>query len=179
MRLIAAAVFLAAAPAMAQEVAPNPLNDPVPAGAPSGDYEFVGWCAGALATHMQLYGQVKPELDAIAIRWDTVDEDAQAYAQQQLAGRQAMAEFERAMRAAEAASNSNIAPNGQVAIQSGSAMWSGIRQVSPRDQAYSWLNWELPPRCQAVATRLEQRSTLLGAALNNPTAAAPAPEAGE
>src|SRR4051794_2457832 len=40
-------------------------EDPFPAGAPTDDYGFMGWCYGALAGHMGLYEQVLPEVRRI------------------------------------------------------------------------------------------------------------------
>lgn len=172
-RAIAFAALLAAAPALAQEntivITPTDDEDPnaLPAGAPEGDYEFVGWCVGILSTHMNLYPRLRTELDAISRRWDTVEEDAQIYAQQQAAGQRILADFQRAMRAAEAASPRNIVPVGQDAVQSGQAMWSLLGTVDARNQAYSWMNWALPSRCVTVADALETRSNLNSALLQN------------
>ena len=33
---------------------PEAPKDDLPRGAPRDDYQFIGWCEGALATHMQL-----------------------------------------------------------------------------------------------------------------------------
>jgi len=65
--LFALALLAAEPPSVAPATAaPKPTSEePVPAGAPSDDYGFVNWCAGALTGHMALYQQVKPELDSL------------------------------------------------------------------------------------------------------------------
>jgi len=192
------AAFAMAFPAFAQEVVvTNPRAKPAPAstsataattaskdptadaaivprGAPVDDYEFVGWCSGILTGHMDLFRRVKPELDAISKRWGTLAEDEKDYVEQRAAGQKAQALFAHAMRAAEAASSREIKPRGQAAIASGLAMWSEIDTVDATNQAYSWLNWGLPARCEKVAGQLEARATL---AAVTPTAPAVAPAA--
>ncbi len=42
-------------------------------------------------------------------------------------------------------------------------MWQSINSVDKRDQAYSWLNWGLPARCEKIAASLEQKSILAAA----------------
>lgn len=182
------ALALLSAPAQAQDTpAPPPglspelaatqaaqaeQEDPLPRGAPSDDYEFVGWCSGALSTHMELYTRVRSELEAISIRWNTLEEDNRTYAAQQIAGRSILAGFDRAMRAAEAASTRNLAPDGRRAIQSGVAMWNQLSGIDARNQAYSWMNWELPERCMRIAGQLESRSLANSALLRSSGAAA-------
>ncbi len=173
----AAAAASPAAPASPAPKAPEEPRDDLPRGAPRDDYQFVGWCEGALATHIQLYARVKPELDAISLRWNTVAEDAKDYSDQQVSGRTSMALFQRAMRAAEAASTSNIIPLGQAAVQSGIDMWKDLGKVDARNQAYSWMNWELPDRCERVARDLENRSILMAPLLRNSSTVAVAPKA--
>lgn len=154
--------------------APDPTDDAdiVPKGAPSDDYEFVGWCQGILSGHMELFGRVKPELDAISKRWNTLEQDEKDYVEQRAAGVKAQALFSRAMRVAEQAAPREIKPQGQIAISNGVAMWSQINNVDKQSQAYSWLNWGLPARCETIATQLEKRSTLAAAVMRKPTGAA-------
>lgn len=155
--------------------APDPTDDAdvIPKGAPSDDYEFVAWCSGILSGHMELFGRVKPELDAISKRWNTLEQDEKDYAVQREEGRKAQALFTRAMRAAEAASPREITPRGQAAIAAGVGMWQQINSVDKTNQAYSWLNWGLPARCEKVATDLEQRSILAAAVLRESKGLAP------
>lgn len=168
----AAPVVPAAAPQVARA---DPPEDDTPRGAPKDDYLFVAWCEGVLATHMQLYARVKPELDAISLRWNTVEEDAKNYSEQQIAGREAIARFERAMRAAEAASPRNLIPDGRIAMQMGIDRWAELGTVDARNQAYSWMNWELPDRCSRIATQLEARSQMAAPLFRNNTAAVAPP----
>lgn len=155
--------------------APDPTDDAdvVPKGAPSDDYEFVGWCQGILSGHMELFGRVKPELDVISKRWNTLDQDEKDYVQQRAAGVTAQGLFSRAMRAAESAAPREIRAQGQLAITDGVNMWNQINNVDKQSQAYSWLNWGLPARCERIATQLESRSTLAAAVMRNPTGAVP------
>ncbi len=178
----ASPVVPAAAPAPARTAAPAPqtaTNEPpaddTPRGAPKDDYLFVAWCEGVLATHMQLYARVKPELDAISVRWNTVDEDAKNYSEQQIAGREAIVRFERAMRAAETASPRNLIPDGRIAMQMGIDRWAELGTVDARNQAYSWMNWELPDRCTRIATQLEARSQMAAPLFRTNTAAVAPP----
>lgn len=148
--------------------------DALPKGAPADDYEFVAWCSGILSGHMELFGRVKPELDVISKRWNTLEQDQKDYAQQRQAGLQAQTVFARAMRAAEAASPREINSRGQTAITSGVNMWKDINAIDATNQAYSWLNWGLPARCEKIAASLEQRSTLAAATRRQTGGIAPA-----
>lgn len=156
--------------------APDPTGDAdvLPKGAPSDDYEFVAWCSGILSGHMELFTRVKPELDVISKRWNTLEQDEKDYAIQREAGLKAQAQFTRAMRAAEAASPREITLRGQSALASGVGMWKDINTVDKTNQAYSWLNWGLPARCEKTAASLEQRSTLAAAARRQTGGIAPA-----
>jgi hypothetical protein len=177
---VAALLALTSAPeqqtAPAVNQAPDATADAevLPRGAPSDDYEFVAWCSGILSGHMELFTRVKPELDVISKRWNTLEQDERDYALQREAGLKAQAMFARAMRAAEAASPREITPSGQAAIASGVGMWKDINTVDKTNQAYSWLNWGLPARCEKIAASLEQRSTLAAAARRQPAGLAPA-----
>lgn len=153
--------------------------DPWPAGAPHGDYEFTAWCYGALKQHMELFTTVKPDLDAISKRWKTEAEDAKSYADQQAAGREDVALFTRALQEAEKASSRPINVQGAAAIDQGRKVFAQFNTVEPTWRAYSWMNWELPERCEPTAKALESKSKLLGQALkaNSPTPAKPAPSA--
>jgi len=164
-----------ASPALAQTTAPvavatKPVaetTDDLPPGAPRDDYEFVGWCAGALTGHMALYEQVQPTLKQISKRWKTEEEDERNYAAKQVVGRDLLQQFAEAMKAAERASTSTIAPRGQRAIAQGRDKWAAIATVDENARAYSWLNWGLPERCERVAGQLKSRATLMGAILRD------------
>lgn len=153
--------------------------DDWPAGAPHSDYEFTAWCYGALKQHMELFTGVKPELDAISKRWKTEAEDTKSYADQQAAGREDIALFTRALQEAEKASPRPINVQGAAAIEQGRKVFAQFNTVEPTWRAYSWMNWELPERCEPTAKALENKSRLLGQALkaNSPTPAKPAPSA--
>jgi hypothetical protein len=141
--------------------------DDLPPGAPRDDYEFVGWCAGALTGHMALYEQVQPTLKEISKRWGTEAQDKIDYAAKQVAGRDLLQQFAEAMKAAEHASNEAIASRGVRAIAQGRDKWAAINTVDEDARAYSWLNWGLPERCERVAGQLKSRATLMGAVLRD------------
>lgn len=142
-------------------------KDDLPPGAPSDDYEFVGWCAGALTGHMALYEQVQPTLKQISKRWGTEAADEVDYAAKQVAGRDLLQQFAEAMKAAEQATTQTIAPRGARAIAQGRDKWAAIATVDANARAYSWLNWGLPERCERVAAQLKSRSALMGAVLRD------------
>jgi hypothetical protein len=161
-----------ASPSLSQTAKPAPAaaaeaTDDLPAGAPRDDYEFVGWCAGALTGHMALYEQVQPTLKQISKRWNTEAADEVDYAAKQVAGRDLLQQFAEAMKAAERASNQAIAPRGARAIAQGRDKWAAIATVDENTRAYSWLNWGLPERCERVAGQLKSRATLMGAVLRD------------
>jgi hypothetical protein len=169
-----------AAPALAQTAKPTTVAvaaegadaDDLPPGAPRDDYEFVGWCAGALTGHMALYEQVQPTLKQISKRWGTEAADEKDYAAKQVVGRDLLEQFAEAMKAAERASTQTIAPRGQRAIAMGRDKWAAIATVDENARAYSWLNWGLPERCERVAAQLKTRATLMSAVLRDNSDAA-------
>lgn len=167
-----------AAPALAQPAKPTTVAvaaaadaadaDDLPAGAPRDDYEFVGWCAGALTGHMALYEQVQPTLKQISKRWGTEATDEKDYAAKQVVGRDLLERFAEAMKAAERANaQTALAPRGQRAIAMGRDKWAAIATVDENARAYSWLNWGLPERCERVAAQLKTRATLMSAVLRD------------
>jgi hypothetical protein len=159
----------AARPAPVEQASAGaPKRDPdIPASAPTDDYGFVAWCHGALSGHMELHDKVKPELDKVSPGGDDTEQMA--------AGRDYLALYARALKAAEAASPSNIHARGVDANAAGYRIWSAARAADPRTQMWSYLMWELPPRCEIAAKRLEERSVLFGEALR--TGEAPPPPA--
>lgn len=168
---------LAAQPNGTAANAPEARRDPdIPATAPTDDYGFVAWCHGALSGHMELAEKVKPELDKISPNSGGGD------AEQTKAGREYLELYTRALREAEKASPSNAHARGVAASASGYRIWSAARAADPRTQMWSYLMWELPPRCEIAAKRLEERSTLMAEALRpnsgpvqGPPAVAPGP----
>lgn len=168
-----------AAPAAKAEDKPPVVQaakvDDWPVGAPRGDYEFTAWCYGVLKRHMELYDEVKPELDAISKRWNTVEEDNKSYGEQIAAGRGHLNAFAKAIETAEKASARPINSQGAAAAEQGRRMWNEFKTVEPVWQAYSWMNWALPERCVTTAAALEEKSLLMSPALKaNVKAEAPA-----
>ena len=163
---IATAPGAAPAPASEASAAKPAGRDPeIPASAPTDDYGFVAWCHGALSGHMELYDRVKPELDKVS-----PGQDDSALMK---AGRDYLALYAEALKAAEKASPTNIHNRGVEANAAGYRIWAAARAAEPRTQMWSYLMWELPPRCEVAAKRLEERSTLFAGALK----ASPADEA--
>jgi hypothetical protein len=171
---------LAAGPAFSQELivghtdapaskpaARNPTiadePDPLPPGTPSDDYEFMGWCTGILSGHMDLYTKVKPQLDVISKRWNSVDEDNKQEADQQIEGHKLLARFRGVMAKAEAQKPS-LGPSGQEAIKKGLDNWSKIDSVDKQTQAYSWMNFGLPIQCESKVAALEKTPIVIAKA---------------
>ena len=149
-----------------------PGRDPeIPSSAPTDDYGFVAWCHGALSGHMELNDRVKPELEKVSPGAD----DSKLMA----AGEEYLALYASALKAAEKASPSNIHDRGEQADAAGYRIWAAARAAEPRTQMWSYLMWELPARCEIVAKKLQERSTLFAEALrpdpNAPKAAPPPP----
>lgn len=164
------ATATSARPAPPPAAAPaTPARDAdIPASAPVDDYGFVAWCHGALSGHMELHDRVKPELEKVSPGGDDTDMTN--------AGRDYLTLYAKALKEAEKASASNIHDRGVEADAAGYRIWAAARAAEPRTQMWSYLMWELPPRCEIAAKRLEERSTLLGEALKSDAAPAdPAP----
>ena len=163
----AAAPPIVATPAAAPA---GPPRDPdIPTSAPEDDYGFVAWCHGALSGHMELHDRVKPELDKVSPGHDDID------VEQAKAGMDYLALYAQALKAAEAASPTAIHERGVQADAAGYRIWAAARNADPRTQMWSYLMWELPPRCEIAAKRLVERSSLFAAALK-PDACAGAAE---
>lgn len=164
-----AAMTAAAAitPAAAEE------DGDIPKGAPATDYDFVAWCHGALTGHMALYDLVKPELQSIE-RPEEVAEDEKADADQMKAGREYLALYTRALRAAGKAHPKEMTERREKAEAQGLAIWEPAKAAEPRTRMWSWLLWDLPGRCEVAAKRLETRSGVLGGAFKTSEDAAPA-----
>jgi len=165
-----AASVPAAAPA--GPAAPDqPFRDPdIPSSAPADDYGFVAWCHGALSGHMELHDKVKPELEKVSPGGDDIDLAK--------AGADYLTLYATALKEAERAAPGNIHARGVEADAAGYRIWAAARAAEPRTQMWSYLMWELPPRCEIAAKRLEETSVLLGQALRaDPNAPKPAPAA--
>lgn len=155
------------------------VEDDLPTGAPRDDYEFTAWCYGLVRQHVELYPRVKPELDAISKRLDSAESDAKLWAETLNDHRQAMTVLARAIEAAERASPRPINVVGATARERGRRMWDNMDTIDKSMQAYSWMNFGVPDRCNRVAVALETRSRLFGQALqaNVPAPAAARPAA--
>lgn len=159
------------APAEARPV----YEAPIPPGAPTDDYGLVAWCYGALSGHMAMYDQVKPDLDALSNDPSRAELDSQ----QQAAGREYLALYQRALNTADAASPRSRRSEGERARASGEAIWGPARNaVDPKTRMWSWLMWELPGRCETAANRLQANADLSAPAVARPDAQPAPPPAG-
>jgi hypothetical protein len=131
-----------------------------PAGAPTDDYGFVAWCHGALNGHMELYEQVKPQLAELERSAAEKAHSAQLDKEQMEAGKEYLALYSRALVAAERATPTAIHDRGVQADLQGYRMWAPARNADPKNRMWAWLTWELPGRCETVAKKLEERSSL-------------------
>ena len=165
--------------AVASKAAAPAVEDDLPSGAPKDDYEFTAWCYGLVRQHVELYPMVKPELDAISKRLNSVESDAVLWTETVNDHRKAIAVLARALEAAERASPRPINVVGAAARERGRRMWDNMDSVDKSLQAYSWMNFGVPDRCTRVAVALEARSLLFGQALraNVPAASKAAPAA--
>lgn len=196
--LLFALALFAADPAM--ETSGSTSAAPA-AGEPRNDYELVAWCYGALSAHLSLHDEAMPEVERIEKTFEThpgeAKEELAFYAQQQKEGKKQLALFREAMTAAEKASIKPIQQDGAAAMAQGKAIWAGSAYADKRRLAQEWMSWALPDRCSSTAQSLEQKASVLGAALSynaepeqpaatpaesgpaaEEPAAAPAPEAG-
>lgn len=176
--MTAPALFLALAILASDPSAPaNPNAEPLPAGAPTGEYPLTAWCYGALSEYLEIYDRVKPDLIAIDKMWgSSVKNEASPYAADMAAAHEELKVFAEAVEAAEKASPSPIAPQGVAYIQKGRSIWRPAESKTERELARAWLTWAIPDQCGITARELSSKSALLGKALNyNTDAATPAP----
>ena len=157
-------------------------GEPLPAGAPTNDYELAAWCYGALGEYLDIYDRVKPDLRAIDRMFgSSVKDEAEPYSADMRAARRELKLLAGAVEAAEKASPSPIAPRGAEAIRLGQSVWRPAEGKTRRELARAWLSWGLPDRCDSTARTLAANSALLGKALNYnnaPTSEAPPAGAG-
>lgn len=167
-----------------------------PSGAPKDDFGFVNWCKGALTGHMELYPQIKPELDQVEVekaakedprftpaqlkaarvqRARDAEEEAKGDAAQAAAGRDYLALYDRAIVAAEKAGGDDLRLTADQAQGQGYRVFSAARAAPARTKMWSWLVWELPARCETAAKTLEAQSDLLGAAFTSGASTATTP----
>lgn len=132
-------------------------EDPFPAGAPTDDFGFMGWCYGALAGHIDLYEQVMPEVRRIETQFPDsdkpIDDIMQGYADQNAEGRRVLEGYARALSVEEATGRADGARRAE-AVTIGRDIWRGAPQADPRQLAQLWMSWGLPGRCDATAQRL-------------------------
>jgi hypothetical protein len=143
--------------------------DPLPTGAPGDEYQFVGWCYGALRGYLDLHDEVMPEVTRIegAFRrpGSKLEDDLRVYADMQKDGRAKLKVFQAALTAAEKASPRPINIQGAAAVRQGQQIWRAGGEVTKARKAQEWMSWVLPARCERTAARLEARAKLSGAAL--------------
>lgn len=180
---IALALF-AQDPAPAAAAPPPPAaeapEDRLPTGAPRDDYQFVGWCYGALRGYLDLHDEVMPEVTRIESQFrkpgTSLADDLKVYADMQKQGRAQLKTFQAALTAAEKASVRPINTIGAGAVRQGRQVWNVGPEVTKARKAQEWMSWTLPARCETVAASLEQKAKLMGATFRV-NEAAPAPEA--
>lgn len=182
MYALALALALFAQDAPAAEPAPEaPAAEalPLPTGAPADDYQFVGWCYGALRGYIDMHDEVMPEVTRIEAAFRPpgrkLADDLKVYDDNMKQGHRDLARFQAALTAAEKASLQPINAVGAEAVRKGRSIWNAGPEVTVRRKAQEWMSWTLPKRCGAVADALEARAKLQGAAFK--VNAEPAPEA--
>ena len=157
--------------------APAEPGEPLPPGAPTGEYELSAWCYGALSEYLDIYQRVKPDLKDIDRMFGTsVKNEAEPYSADMAAARQELKVLSGAVEAAEKASPTPIAPRGALAVKLGQSIWAPAELKTRRELARAWLSWGMPDKCDTNARALTANSALLGQALkyNNPQSDTPA-----
>jgi hypothetical protein len=155
-----------------------PVEDNWPTGAPRDDYQFVGWCYGALRQYVEMHDEVMPEVTRIESAFrrpgTKLADDLKVYADMQKDGREKLKLFQSALTAAEKASVRPINLAGAAAVRQGRAVWTSGPATTKATKAQAWMSWVLPARCETTAANLEARSRLMGASLRVNEPAAPA-----
>ena len=158
-------------------------EDRLPTGAPRDDYQFVGWCYGALRGYLDLHDEVMPEVTRIETQFrkpgTSLADDLKVYADMQKQGRAQLKTFQAALTAAEKASVRPINTVGASAVRQGRQVWNVGPEVTKARKAQEWMSWTLPARCETVAASLEQKAKLMGATFRVNEAAAPEAPAAE
>jgi hypothetical protein len=174
--LLAAALAQADAPVVAAPPSAPPAAsassapDGTPRGAPAEDYDFVAWCHGALAGHMALYQEVKPELISIEQPGE-VATDAKNDLLQMQAGRDYLALYTRALNGVDHGRPGPLLERRRAAEAQGAAIWAPFKGQPIRQQMWAWVGWDLPGRCETAAKALETPKGRL-AALHSPAPSA-------
>jgi hypothetical protein len=140
--------------------------EPLPSGAPTEPFRLAAWCYGAMDEYLAVYDRVKPDLIAIDKTFgSTVKNEKEPYAADMAAARQELKVLADAVAAAQKASASPLAQEGEQATALGRSIWAPAEAHSSRELARAWLSWALPDRCATNARDLSARSALLGKAL--------------
>jgi len=153
-------------------------EDRLPTGAPRDDYQFVGWCYGALRGYLDMHDEMMPEVTRIESQFrkpgTRLEDDLKVYAEMQTYGQAKLKTFRAALTAAEKASVRPINAVGATAVRQGRQIWNAGPDVTKARKAQEWMSWALPARCESVAASLEARAKLLGATFKvNEESAAP------
>jgi len=181
---IALALFAQAPEAAAPQAAQPAPEDRIPTGAPRDDYQFVGWCYGALRGYLDMHDEMMPEVTRIEGQFrkpgTRLSDDLKVYADMQKDGQTKLKTFRAALTAAEKASVRPLNAVGATAVRQGRQIWNTGPDVTKARKAQEWMSWALPARCETVAALLETRAKLLGATFRvNEQSAAPAEPATE
>ena len=155
--------------------APAEAGEPLPPGAPTGDYELSAWCYGALSEYLDIYDRVKPDLrDIDKMFGSSVKNEREPYADDIAASRAELKVLASAVQGAEKASPTPLQIKGTEAIKLGRGIWAPVEGKSQRELARAWLSWGLPDRCDSTAKSLIASSAVLGQALQYNVAPPPA-----
>jgi hypothetical protein len=126
---------------------------PFPAGAPTDDYGFLGWCYGALSGHVDLYGQVLGQVRRIEgefpVKGETLDSTMAEYQSQHALGEKLLASYSAALDSHKPGKVSR-----DRAVAMGHEVWKGSASADPKELAQTWMSWALPARCQTTARKL-------------------------
>jgi hypothetical protein len=89
--------------------------------------------------------------------------------EQQAIGREYLASYEAALKAAPQSRTADGARTAAAARQTGYATWAAARTAQNREtQKFTYLGWQLPGRCEHAAKRLSGNADLMGAAMAAP-----------
>ena len=149
-------------------------GEPLPAGAPTDDYELSAWCYGAMSEYLDIYDRVKPDLRDIDKKFgSSVQNEKEPYSADMAAAHDELKILAGAVTAAEKASPSPISQRGAAAVKLGRSIWSPAEDKTRRELARAWLSWAMPDRCDTTARTLAAKSALLGQALKYNSASTP------
>ena len=149
------------APSSAPAKAPPEGEDPFPAGAPTDDYHFMGWCYGALSGHVDLYDKVLPSVRSIEAAFPdssrTIDQVMGDYTAQHAEGDRLLKSWDRSLGALEAKRKTGRASRAS-SVASGREVWKGSETADTRQLAQLWMSWGLPGRCISTGERLAPKA---------------------